>query len=84
MHSTLDSFKQDMNGSLPRQVGALVEQIEGQPQGKRLEESPNAGNPRGTSRHDNQGVLTNVVQSSLEAKPRRGPREAAGGISKCW
>jgi hypothetical protein len=45
MHSMLDSFKQDLNSSLPRQVRALVQQIQGEDPGKRLERSLNAGNP---------------------------------------
>jgi hypothetical protein len=60
MHSTFDSFKQDMNSNLPRQVRALVQQIQGEAQGKRLEGSPNAGNPWGKSSQANQDVLANI------------------------
>jgi hypothetical protein len=60
IRSTLDSFKQDMDSSLPRQVWALVQQIQGEVQGKRVEESPNACNPGGTSNQGNQGALANV------------------------
>jgi hypothetical protein len=44
MRSTLDAFKQDMNGSLPRQVQAIVQQIQGESQGKRVEEMATAPN----------------------------------------
>jgi hypothetical protein len=60
MHSMFDSFKQDMNSNLPRQVRALVQQIQGEAQGKRLEGSPNAGNPWGKSSQANQDMLANI------------------------
>jgi hypothetical protein len=37
MKSMLDAFKQDLNGSLPRQVRAIVQQLSGESQGKHTE-----------------------------------------------
>jgi hypothetical protein len=34
MRNALETFKQDLNGSLPRQVRAVVQQIHGESQGK--------------------------------------------------
>jgi hypothetical protein len=62
MRNTLDSFKQDMNNNLPRQVRALVQQLHGETQGKWVEGSPNTFNPGGTSSQGNQGILDNVNQ----------------------
>jgi hypothetical protein len=44
MCNMLDSFKQDLNSSLPRQVRAVVQQIHREAQGKQLEGSPNMFN----------------------------------------
>jgi hypothetical protein len=46
MQSTLDAFKQDLNNNLPRQVRAMVQQINGESQGKCTEGfmvTPNQG-----------------------------------------
>jgi hypothetical protein len=62
MSNTLDSFKQDMNHSLLRQVRVLVQQINGVAQGKRVEGSPTTLNLGGTSNQGNQAALANVSQ----------------------
>jgi hypothetical protein len=62
MRNMLDSFKQDMNSSLPRQVRALVQQIQGETQGKRVEGSPSTFNTGGISSQGNQWTLANVSQ----------------------
>jgi hypothetical protein len=61
----LDSFKQDMNSNLPRQVRALVQQVHGAAHGKCIKGSPNAFSMRGSPRQGNQGTLANVSQPNL-------------------
>jgi hypothetical protein len=45
MHSTLETFKTDLNNNLPRQVRLVVQQIQGEAQGKRPKESPSTPHP---------------------------------------
>jgi hypothetical protein len=47
MHNTLETFKTDLNNNLPRQVRSVVQQIQGEAQGKRLEGSPSTPHPGG-------------------------------------
>jgi hypothetical protein len=64
MRSTFDALKQDLNSSLSRQVRALVQQINGESQAKRVEEThmnPNLNQP---SSQGNSGMLANVNQPS--------------------
>jgi hypothetical protein len=49
MRSTLDAFKQGLSGSLTRQVRAIVQQLNGESQGKRTEEFVATPNPGSTS-----------------------------------
>jgi hypothetical protein len=65
MSNTLETFKTDLNNCFPRQVRLVVQQIQGEGQGKRLVESPSTPHPGGggsTSNQGNQGVLANVGQ----------------------
>jgi hypothetical protein len=45
MRNTLDTFKQEMHNTLPRHVRAILQQISGEAQGKRMEGSPTAPGP---------------------------------------
>jgi hypothetical protein len=49
MQSTLDAFKQNFNANLPRQVQAMVQQINGEVQGKHTEGVPVTPNQGGVS-----------------------------------
>jgi hypothetical protein len=66
MHNTLDTFKTDLNNNLPRQVRSVVQQIQGEDQGKWLEGSPSTPHPGGggTSSQANHGALANVSQTN--------------------
>jgi hypothetical protein len=64
MRHTIDSFKQDLNSNLPRQVTALVQQINGETQGKRVEASAAAPGPSTPANQGGQGVLANTNQPS--------------------
>lgn len=46
MRHTLDTFKQDLNSNLPRKVRALVQQINGEAQGKRVDLLPRLAQAR--------------------------------------
>jgi hypothetical protein len=67
MKSMLDAFKQDLNGSLPRQVRTIVQQLSGESQGKHTEGFAATLNQGSTSNLGNQGVLANVSQGNLGA-----------------
>jgi hypothetical protein len=60
MRNTLDAFKHDLESSLPRQVWTLVQQINGEVQGKRVEASSAIPSPGLTVGQGNQGILVNV------------------------
>jgi hypothetical protein len=60
MRSTLDAFKQDFNSNLPRQVSTLVQQINGEVQGKRLEGSAAMHSSGVTAGLGSQGTIINV------------------------
>jgi hypothetical protein len=45
MRSTLDTFKQEMHNTLPRQVRTILQQLSGEARGKRMEGSPIAPGP---------------------------------------
>jgi hypothetical protein len=45
MCSTLDTFKQEMHNTLPRQVRTILQQLSGEARGKRMEGSPIAPGP---------------------------------------
>jgi hypothetical protein len=62
MCSTLDMFKQDLHNTLPRQVRAIVQQVSGEVQGKRVEGSPTAPGPSTTTDHVNPGTLATFSQ----------------------
>jgi hypothetical protein len=62
MHNTLHAFKQDLNSGLPRQVQALVQQINGETQGKCVEESPATPSDSTASSQNNSRLLANVSQ----------------------
>jgi hypothetical protein len=61
MRNTLDTFKQDLNSNLPRQVRTLIQQINGEAQGKRIKGSPMNGNSGTSDGQANKGVLANVT-----------------------
>jgi hypothetical protein len=60
MHNTLETFKTDLNNNLPRYVRLVVQQIQGDAQGKQLDGSPSISHLGGTSSQGNQGTLANV------------------------
>jgi hypothetical protein len=62
MCNTLETFKTDLNNSLPRQVRSVVQKIQGEAQGKRPEGSPSTPLSGGTASQGNQGILANVGQ----------------------
>jgi hypothetical protein len=64
MHSTLDTFKQDMHNTLPRQVRAIVQQVNGEAQGKHVEGSPIAPGASTTTAHVNPEMLTTFGQAN--------------------
>jgi cell wall assembly regulator SMI1 len=75
MCNMVDSFKQDMDSNLPRQVRALLQHIHGVAQGKRLEGSPNTFSLRGSLTHLARGVhLVKGIWEHLPmcANPMRG------------
>jgi hypothetical protein len=61
MRSTFDALRKDLNGSLLRQVRAMVQQVNGETQGKWLEESPMIPNPNNATGQVNTSTLVNVV-----------------------
>jgi RNase P protein component len=67
MRSMLDPFKQDLSGSLPRQVRAIVQQLSGESHEKRTEEFVATPNQGSTSKPSNRGVLANVSQGNTGA-----------------
>jgi hypothetical protein len=69
MRSMLDPFKQDLSGSLPRQVRAIVQQLSGESHEKRTEEFVATPNQGSTSNPRNRGggVLANVSQGNTGA-----------------
>jgi hypothetical protein len=60
--STLDTFKQDFNSNLPRQVSTLVQQINGEVQGKWLEGSAAMHSSGMMASQGSQGTIINVSQ----------------------
>jgi hypothetical protein len=69
MRNALETFKQDLNGSLPRQVRAVVQQIHGESHGKWMEGSaivPSASTAVGQG---NLGTMINVSQPGPGGNP---------------
>jgi hypothetical protein len=62
MRNTFDTFKQDLNRSLPRKARALVQQINGEVQGKRVEGTIVTPNLSTVTRQGSQETLVNVSQ----------------------
>jgi hypothetical protein len=62
MRSTFDTLRQDLNTSLPRQVRAMVQQVNYETQSKLLEGSPMIPNPSNATGQVNTNTLANVVQ----------------------
>jgi hypothetical protein len=62
MRNTLDTFKTDLINSLTRQVRSVVQQIQGEAQGKHPEGSPSTPHPGGRACQGNQGILSNMGQ----------------------
>jgi hypothetical protein len=57
MHNTLESFKTDLHNTLPRQVRSVVQQIQGEAQGKQPIGSHSTPYPGNTSAPGNMGTL---------------------------
>jgi hypothetical protein len=57
-----DALKQDINSSLPMQFQALVQQINGEMQGKHVEGTPTTHNLSSTLGQATTGVLANASQ----------------------
>jgi hypothetical protein len=55
IHSTLETLKTDLNNNLPRQVRSVVQQIQGEAQGKRPEGSPST--PEGPEKVTRRGLM---------------------------
>jgi hypothetical protein len=83
MKSMLDAFKQDFNSNLPRQVRAMVQQINGESQGKRTDGFPVALNQGSASNQVRQGVLDKVFLPTL-VKEVRGQTPTFSNISTKW
>jgi hypothetical protein len=74
VRTTLESFKTDLQNALPRQIGSVVQQVQGEAQGKQLDfaqSTPYSGNtfvpgnmgtffPGSTTTPGNTGVLANT------------------------
>jgi hypothetical protein len=69
MRNTLKTFKQDLNGNLLRQVRAVVQQIHGKSQGKRVEGSAATPNMSTAVGQGNHGAMINVSQPGLGDNP---------------
>jgi hypothetical protein len=58
VHSTLESFKTDLQNTLPRQIRSVVQQVQGEAQGKQPDPAHNTpytiapGNTGGSSKHE--------------------------------
>jgi hypothetical protein len=83
MKSMLDAFKQDFNSNLPTQVRAMVQQINGESQGKRTDGFPVALNQGSASNQVRQGVLDKVFLPTL-VKEVRGQTPTFSNISTKW
>jgi hypothetical protein len=57
MHNTLESFKTDLHNTLPRKVRSIVQQIQGEAQGKQPVGSPSTPYPGNTSAPGNIDTL---------------------------
>jgi hypothetical protein len=61
MRHTLDSYKQDLNNGLSRQIKSMVKEVLGNTQGKRVAEVGSMSMPRITSPHrGNEAVVGNI------------------------
>jgi hypothetical protein len=60
LHSTFDALKQDLSSNMPRQVRAIVQQINREVQGKRMEGSPGTLNPSPTVNSGGSSMMINV------------------------
>jgi hypothetical protein len=57
VHSTLDTFKTDLQNMLPRQIRSVVQQVHGESQGKQPDLEPSTPYPGSTSAPGNTGTL---------------------------
>jgi hypothetical protein len=57
VRSTLDTFKTDLQDTLPRQIRSVVQQVHGESQGKQLDLEPSTPYPDSTSLPGNTGTL---------------------------
>jgi hypothetical protein len=57
VHSTLDTFKTDLQNMLPRQIRSVVQQVHGESQGKYPDLEPSTPYPSSTSATGNTGTL---------------------------
>jgi hypothetical protein len=65
MRNTFDTLKQDLNSSLPRQIRVVVQQVNVEAQGKRVETSPATPNLGTATGQDATGVLANFNHSGM-------------------
>jgi hypothetical protein len=93
MCNTLDAFKQDLNGSLPRQERAVVQQINDESQGKRVQGTANVPGTSMATGNGNHKVMANVsrpgkgaarIHHNLSIKPwHMGHRCRQWGEARC-
>jgi hypothetical protein len=57
VRSTLDTFKTDLQNTLPRQIRSVVQQVHGESQGKQSDLEPSTPYPGSTSASGNTGTL---------------------------
>jgi hypothetical protein len=57
VRSTLDTFKADLQNTLPQQIRSVVQQVHGESQGKQPDLEPSAPYPSSTSAQGNTGTL---------------------------
>jgi hypothetical protein len=69
LRSTFDALKLDLSSSLPRQVRAVVQQINNEAQGKRMEGLPAILNPNPTANPSSSDTMINVNQPSGSGNP---------------
>jgi hypothetical protein len=59
--STSDTFKTDLQNTLPRQIRSVVQQVHGESQGKQPDLEPSTPYPGSTSAPGNTGTLYQVT-----------------------
>jgi hypothetical protein len=57
VRSTLDTFKTDLQNTLPQQIRSVVQQVHGESQGKQLDLEPSTPYPGSTATPGNTGTI---------------------------